>query len=88
MTPAGVIAIPHLGASTREAEENCAIMVCEQILDFLRNGNIKNSVNFPDLSLERGDGYRIAIVNQNVPTILGSVLSILEIGRASCRERV
>ena len=74
---AGVIAIPHLGASTREAEENCAIMVCEQILDFLRNGNIKNSVNFPDLSLERGDGYRIAIVNQNVPTILGSVLSIL-----------
>ena len=52
-------------------------MVCKQILDFLRNGNIKNSVNFPDLSLERGDGYRIAIVNQNVPTILGSVLSIL-----------
>ncbi|MAI40877.1 MAG: phosphoglycerate dehydrogenase [Candidatus Azotimanducaceae bacterium] len=73
----GVIATPHLGASTREAEENCAVMVCEQILDFLRNGNINNSVNFPNLSLERGDGYRIAIVNQNVPRILGSVLSIL-----------
>ena len=73
----GVIATPHLGASTREAEENCAAMVCEQILDFLLNGNIKNSVNFPDLSLERGAGYRIALVNQNVPTILGSVLTIL-----------
>ena len=73
----GALATPHLGASTKEAEENCAVMVCEQVLDFLLDGNIKNSVNFPDLSLERGDGHRIALVNRNVPTILGSVLSIL-----------
>ena len=73
----GVIATPHLGASTDEAEENCAIMVSEQILDFLENGNIKHSVNFPDLALERGPGFRLALANQNVPRILGSVLSIL-----------
>ncbi|HAK51309.1 MAG TPA: 3-phosphoglycerate dehydrogenase [Gammaproteobacteria bacterium] len=73
----GVVATPHLGASTDEAEENCAIMVSEQILDFLENGNIKNSVNFPDLSLERGKGFRIALANNNVPRILGNVLSIL-----------
>ena len=75
---AGVISTPHLGASTDEAEENCAMMVADQIKDFLENGNIKNSVNFPALSLERRAGcYRIALVNKNVPRILGSVLSIL-----------
>ena len=73
----GVLATPHLGASTNEAEENCAVMVSEQILDFLENGNIKNSVNFPDLSLQRGEGHRIALANNNVPRILGNVLSIL-----------
>ena len=74
----GVVAMPHLGASTDEAEENCAVMVAEQVLDFLENGNIRNSVNFPDLSLERSDsGYRLALANRNVPRILGSVLSIL-----------
>lgn len=74
----GVISTPHLGASTDEAEENCAMMVADQIKDFLENGNIKNSVNFPALSLERRAGcYRIALVNKNVPRILGSVLSIL-----------
>ena len=74
----GVVAMPHLGASTDEAEENCAVMVAEQLLDFLENGNIRNSVNFPDLSLERSDsGYRLALANRNVPRILGSVLSIL-----------
>jgi D-3-phosphoglycerate dehydrogenase len=73
----GVLATPHLGASTNEAEENCAVMVSEQILDFLENGNIKNSVNFPDLSLQGGEGHRIALANNNVPRILGNVLSIL-----------
>jgi D-3-phosphoglycerate dehydrogenase len=74
----GVISTPHLGASTEEAEENCAVMVADQVLDFLENGNIKNSVNFPALSLERTEGcYRIALANKNVPRILGSVLSIL-----------
>ena len=73
----GVIAMPHLGASTTEAEENCAMMVADQVRDFLENGNIKNSVNFPNLLLERTAGYRIALANKNVPRILGSVLSIL-----------
>ncbi len=74
----GVIAMPHLGASTGEAEENCAAMVASQVLDFLENGNIKNSVNFPSLTLERGEGcYRLALANRNVPRILGNVLSIL-----------
>ena len=74
----GVISTPHLGASTDEAEENCAVMVADQIRDFLENGNIRNSVNFPTLNLERTKGcYRIAFANNNVPRILGSVLSIL-----------
>ncbi len=74
----GAIETPHLGASTEEAEENCAMMVADQIRDFLENGNIHNSVNFPDIQLERdGTGYRIALANRNVPRILGSVLSIL-----------
>ena len=74
----GVVSTPHLGASTEEAEENCAMMVADQVRDFLENGNIKNSVNFPSLSLERTAGcYRIAMANRNVPRILGRVLSIL-----------
>ena len=74
----GVVSTPHLGASTEEAEENCAMMVADQVRDFLENGNIKNSVNFPSVSLERTAGcYRIAMANRNVPRILGSVLSIL-----------
>ena len=74
----GVISTPHLGASTDEAEENCAVMAADQIRDFLENGNITNSVNFPTLNLERTKGcYRIAFANNNVPRILGSVLSIL-----------
>jgi D-3-phosphoglycerate dehydrogenase len=74
---ANVVATPHLGASTDEAEENCAVMVADQVKDFLENGNIKNSVNFPELMLERTHGYRLAMVNKNVPRILGQVLSIL-----------
>ena len=73
-----VILMPHLGASTSEAEENCALMVASQITDFLQTGNIKNSVNFPDVNLERTSGsFRLAVVNRNVPKILGSVLSAL-----------
>ena len=72
-----VVLMPHIGASTDEAEENCAIMAAEQLRDFLENGNIKNSVNFPALSLERSQGIRLAVSNQNVPKILGSLLSIL-----------
>jgi D-3-phosphoglycerate dehydrogenase len=72
-----VILMPHIGASTEEAEENCAIMAAEQLRDFLENGNVRNSVNFPTLQLERVSGCRLSVSNENVPKILGSVLAIL-----------
>jgi D-3-phosphoglycerate dehydrogenase / 2-oxoglutarate reductase len=71
------ILMPHIGASTDEAEENCALMAVDQLRDFLENGNIRNSVNFPALSLERTGARRIAVVNQNVPGMLGKILSAL-----------
>ena len=74
---AGVIATPHLGASTAESEENCATMAADQLIDFLENGNIVNSVNFPTLVLERNSGHRLALTNRNVPKMLGQVLSVL-----------
>ena len=67
------ITLPHLGASTREAEENCAIMVADQVSNYLENGNINNSVNFPEIDLPRNGGYRIAVVNSNVPNMLGQI---------------
>ena len=70
-------ATPHLGASTVEAEENCAIMAAEQLRDFLSFGNIRNSVNFPDVNLELSFGYRLAVANRNVAGMLGQVLSVL-----------
>ena len=76
-----VISMPHIGASTNEAEENCAIMAADQLMDFLENGNIKNSVNFPASFLERtadaGSCTRLAICNRNVPKMLGQILSVL-----------
>ncbi|HEB59292.1 MAG TPA: 3-phosphoglycerate dehydrogenase [Gammaproteobacteria bacterium] len=71
-----VIALPHLGASTREAEDNCAIMVAQEVRDYLENGNIRNSVNFPEVNMPRGEGYRIAIVNSNVPNMLGQISTV------------
>lgn len=68
-----VIALPHLGASTKEAEENCAIMITDQIKDYLINGNILYSVNFPDVTMEREVPYRTAIANANVPNLLGQI---------------
>lgn len=68
-----VIALPHLGASTHEAEENCAIMVAEQVRDFLENGNIRNSVNFPEVVVSRGSDNRIVVANANVPNMLGQI---------------
>ena len=73
----GVITFPHLGASTREAEENCAIMVAEQVKDYLENGNIKNSVNLPNMDSPRKGAARITIMNRNVPDMLGQVSNIL-----------
>jgi D-3-phosphoglycerate dehydrogenase len=72
-----VVALPHLGASTTEAEENCAIMVAENVKDYLENGNIRNSVNFPEAVMPRTDTYRIAIANANVPNMVGQISSCL-----------
>jgi len=68
-----VIALPHLGASTNEAEDNCAMMVADQLREFLENGNITNSVNFPEVVMPRSEGYRIAIANANVPNMVGQI---------------
>lgn len=74
---AKVIALPHLGASTEEAEENCAVMVAEQLADYLENGNILNAVNFPNVAMARESAYRIAIANANVPNMVGQISSVL-----------
>ena len=73
MRHAKVIALPHLGASTREAEENCAVMVADQLRDYLEHGNIGNAVNFPNVSMGRESRYRVAIANANVPNMLGQI---------------
>ena len=68
-----VIALPHLGASTAEAEENCALMVAEQLRDYLEHGNVQNAVNFPNLAMPRESAFRVAIANANVPNMLGQI---------------
>ena len=72
-----VVALPHLGASTNEAEQNCAVMVAENLKDFLENGNIRFSVNFPECRLPRMDAYRITIANANVPNMVGQISTCL-----------
>ena len=73
----GVVALPHLGASTREAEENCAVMVADTLRDFLENGNVRHSVNFPEAVLPRAGECRIAIANANVPNMVGQISTAL-----------
>lgn len=72
-----VIAIPHLGASTEESETNCAIMAVNQTMDYLENGNIVNSVNFPTAEMERNGGTRIVVANKNVPNMVSQIASLL-----------
>jgi len=72
-----VILMPHIGASTEEAEENCAVMAADQLKDFLENGNIYNSVNYPPTKMSRNGGSRMTFTNRNVPKVLGQVLSVL-----------
>ena len=73
----GVISLPHLGASTHEAEQNCAVMVADQIKDYLENGNVVNSVNFPEISLPRATENRLSVVNENMPDMVGQISSVL-----------
>ena len=72
-----IITVPHLGASTPESETNCAIMAVDQLKNFLENGNIKNSVNFPTADMPRNSGSRIIIANSNVPAMVGKITSAL-----------
>ena len=69
----GVLGLPHLGASTREAEDNSAVMIVDQVRDCLEHGNIRNAVNFPDVVMQREAPYRVAIANANVPNMLGQI---------------
>jgi D-3-phosphoglycerate dehydrogenase len=69
----GVIALPHLGASTQEAEDNCAVMVVNQLIDYLEHGNVVNTVNFPNVAMPRESAFRLAIANSNVPNMLGQI---------------
>jgi D-3-phosphoglycerate dehydrogenase len=72
-----VIGLPHLGASTGEAEDNCAIMVAEQVKNYLETGNVVNSVNFPNVSMPRGTDYRLVVCNANVPNMVGQISTIM-----------
>ena len=81
-----VVALPHLGASTGEAEENCAIMVAETLRDFLESGNIRNSVNFPEAVLPRAGVSRLAIANANVPNMVGQISTCLADARLNIAD--
>ena len=83
-----VLLMPHIGASTEEAEENCAVMAANQLMDFLENGNILNSVNYPKIKMSRNGGTRITFTNKNVPKVLGNVLSVLADGEINIVDMV
>jgi len=83
-----VITLPHLGASTAEAEDNCAIMVAEQVKDFLENGNVRNSVNFPDVAAPRESPHRLIVANANVPNMLGQISETLGLARLNIHDMV
>jgi D-3-phosphoglycerate dehydrogenase len=81
-----VVALPHLGASTGEAEENCAVMVADTLRDFLENGNVRNSVNFPESLLPRVGEHRVAIANENVPNMVGQISTCLAEARINIAD--
>jgi D-3-phosphoglycerate dehydrogenase len=73
----GVICIPHLGASTPESEDNCAVMAAKQLIDYIENGNIVNSVNLPNISMPKSGDHRICIIHKNVPNMLTAITTIV-----------
>ncbi len=81
-----VISLPHIGASTAEAQENCAIMVAENVRDYLENGNIRHSVNFPDADMPRDGNYRVTIANANVPNMVGQITTCLGDARLNIED--
>ena len=72
-----VVAMPHLGASTPESEQNCAIMAVDQLKDYLENGNIRNSVNLPNVTLERSGVMRLCVIHRNIPAMLANITTLL-----------
>jgi D-3-phosphoglycerate dehydrogenase len=82
------VTLPHLGASTAEAEDNCAIMAAEQVRDFLENGNIRNSVNFPDVAAPRESPHRLIVANANVPNMLGQISETLGEAKLNIHDMV
>ena len=85
---AHVLTLPHLGASTAEAEDNCAIMVADQVRDFLENGNIRNAVNFPDVIVARESAHRLIVANANVPNMLGQISETLGEAKLNIHDMV
>ena len=83
-----VVTLPHLGASTAEAEDNCAIMVAEQVRDFLENGNIRNAVNFPEVVVPRESVHRLIVANANVPNMLGQISETLGEAKLNIHDMV
>ena len=80
--------MPHLGASTAEAEENCAIMVADQLQDYLENGNIRNSVNFPAVELARKSDYRLCLIHKNVPDMVGQISHLLGLSSVNIEHMI
>ncbi|KAF4530367.1 hypothetical protein B566_EDAN018513, partial [Ephemera danica] len=83
-----VLALPHLGASTQEAEENCAVMVADQLRDYLEHGNVAHAVNFPAVSMGRESPWRVAIANANVPNMLGQISTTMARGQLNIHNMV
>jgi D-3-phosphoglycerate dehydrogenase len=83
-----VVTLPHLGASTAEAEDNCAIMVAEQVRDFIENGNIRNAVNFPEVVVPRESAHRLIVANANVPNMLGQISETLGEAKLNIHDMV
>ena len=79
----GIVAIPHLGASTEESEDNCAIMAARELDEYLTNGNIQNSVNYPTVTMPRSGDVRICCLHQNVPDVLSKITKVLSMGSAN-----
>jgi D-3-phosphoglycerate dehydrogenase / 2-oxoglutarate reductase len=84
----GVIALPHLGASTREAEDNCAVMVVDQLRDFLEHGNIVNSVNFPTVTMQREAPFRLSVAHANVPNMVGQISATMGENRLNIHNMI
>lgn len=83
-----VIGLPHLAASTAEAEDNCAIMVAEQVMNFLENGNIMNSVNFPRVVMSRGTKHRLIVANANVPNMVGQISTAMASAKLNIHDMI